>query len=468
MSNISLFDLLPKSQIEQVLKEGVSQADTPLFLIDQDGRVLLQAKPKNHQDQLIRDNIEELEAINGLSRDEVRGFIRQIKETEQLLTFSYNESHKLYIKSIFHNGQFLGAIASCQSGNNGFARQLTFLTAQRFRDLAIDTSDMDSLTSELIGNYEQINLLYDVSRMLGGVMRVDAACELILQQAMETIGVEKASIMLLDKETDELYISTARGIPAEVISKTRVKVGEGICGWVAENGEELLVNDTTQYVLSKGKTSPGRYKTESFLSFPLLICPMKVKQETLGVINMADKISGEDFDSYDLQLLEAIATQAAVAIMNGKLYDDLRILFLNTVEALASAVDAKDPYTHGHSRRISQISVAIGEELGLSPEEIEDVQLAALLHDIGKIGVPESILLKPSKLDEKEWAEIRKHPVRGAQIIEHISLMKQTIIDGVKHHHERLDGKGYPNELTQNDIPLMARIIAVADAFDAK
>jgi len=458
MPKISLFDLIPESKVEQLLKESVSQADTPLFLLDKGGRILLQAKPNNHQGQLIENKLDKIQSIDGLSR---------IKDTEQILTFSYNERCKLHTKSIFRDGRFLGAIASCQEGNNGFARQLTFLTARRLEDLATNTSYIENYAEEVIRNYEEINLLYDVSRMLGGVIRVERACEIILQQAMATIGAEKASIMLLDEETNELYISTARGVPPEIISKERVKVGEGICGWVAESGKALLVNDDTQYHTLVGKTSPERYKTESFLSFPLLISPMKVKKEILGVINMADKASGEDFTTYDQQLLEAIATQAAVAIKNGKLYDKLKALFFDTIEALASAIDAKDPYTHGHSRRVSQISIAISKQLAFSPEAIEEVQLAALLHDIGKIGVPESILLKPSKLDKKEWAEIRKHPVCGARIIEHISLMNSTIISGVKHHHERQDGTGYPDKLAQNAIPPIARIISVADTFDA-
>jgi HD-GYP domain-containing protein (c-di-GMP phosphodiesterase class II) len=454
MSNVPLFDLISESKVEQLLKESVSQSETPLFLLDTDGRILLVAKTNNNKEKFI----DKIQSIDGLSR---------IKENEQILTFSYNESSKLYAKSIFRNGKCLGAIASCQQGNNGYARQLAFLTARRLEDLANSTSDIDNLSAEIVRNYEEINFLYDVSRMLGGVIRPDRACEIILQQAMQTIGAKKASIMLLDEETNELYISTARGIAPQIISTERVKVGEGICGLVAENGKALLVNDAAQYDALKGKTSPERYETESFLSFPLLISPMKVNKEVLGVINMTDKASRENFTTSDQQLLEAIATQAAVAIKNGKLYEHLKRLFVDTVEALVSTIDAKDPYTHGHARRVAQTSITISKQLGLSDESIEEVQLAALLHDIGKIGVPESVLLKPSKLDDKEWAQMRMHPECGAQIIQHISLMNPDIIDGVKHHHERQDGTGYPDRLAQNAIPSIARIISVADAFDA-
>jgi len=484
MANISLFDFLPKSQIEQVLEESVSQTDTSLFLLDQNGRILLQVNPNNHEGQQINNYLKQLQSIDALSKLN--------KEVKRTLTFSCNEYHKLYAKSIFCDGHFLGAIASCQAGENGFdtqavglsspkdvsksskptqpksfAQQLTFLTARRLEDLVTETSDLDSLSSEIARNYEEINLLYAVSKMLGGVMRVDKACEIILHQAMETIGVEKASIMLLDNDTNELYISTAKGIPTEIISRTRVKIGEGICGWVAEQGEALLVNDVIQRDALKDKIAPSRYRTESFLSFPLLVSPMKVKTDVLGVINMTDKISGENFTAGDGQLLEAIATQAAAAIMNGKLYDDLKELFFDTVAALASAIDAKDPYTHGHSSRVSEISIEISKELGLSEEDIEDVRLASLLHDIGKIGVPESVLLKPSKLDDNEWVYIRKHPKQGADIIKCIRVMNRAIIDGVKHHHERPDGTGYPDKLSQRSIPLIAKIISVADAFDA-
>jgi putative nucleotidyltransferase with HDIG domain len=141
-------------------------------------------------------------------------------------------------------------------------------------------------------------------------------------------------------------------------------------------------------------------------------------------------------------------------------------MFINTVEAFASAIDAKDPYTYGHSRRVAQLSVAICEELGMSKKQTRLVELAAFLHDIGKIGTPESILHKPGRLQPEEFEKIKEHPAKGAEILSNIGEF-HDIIKWIKHHHEWYDGKGYPDRIAAEHIPLEARIITIADAFDA-
>jgi HD-GYP domain-containing protein (c-di-GMP phosphodiesterase class II) len=148
-------------------------------------------------------------------------------------------------------------------------------------------------------------------------------------------------------------------------------------------------------------------------------------------------------------------------------YDsNMRELFLATIKSLAAAIDAKDPYTRGHSERVALFSVAIARELGLDEKSIERVQIAALLHDVGKIGIEDAVLRKPARLTEEEYATIKRHPALGASIMGPIRQLKD-IIPGMRHHHEALDGTGYPDGLAGGEIPLMARIIAVADTFDA-
>jgi HD-GYP domain-containing protein (c-di-GMP phosphodiesterase class II) len=155
-----------------------------------------------------------------------------------------------------------------------------------------------------------------------------------------------------------------------------------------------------------------------------------------------------------------------MAINKAKLYKDLNDLFLSTIKAIANAIEAKDPYTRGHSDRIRTFSLLIAKELGLQEQEIKDLEIAALLHDVGKIGVPEALLRKRSALTPEENEEMMKHPVIGADILFSIKQL-QSAIPGIRHHQERYDGKGYPDGLSGEDIPLLARIIAVADTFDA-
>jgi putative nucleotidyltransferase with HDIG domain len=145
---------------------------------------------------------------------------------------------------------------------------------------------------------------------------------------------------------------------------------------------------------------------------------------------------------------------------------NLREMFIDTTKALAAAIDAKDPYTRGHSQRVAQISLEIAKEMGQSPSEQQKVNIAALLHDVGKIGIEDHILKKPGQLTDEEYGIIKQHPRWGAMIMGHISQLKE-VVPAIQHHHERLDGTGYPEGLAGEQIPMLARIIAVADTFDA-
>lgn len=149
-----------------------------------------------------------------------------------------------------------------------------------------------------------------------------------------------------------------------------------------------------------------------------------------------------------------------------KLYMDMRKVYLETVQALAAAIEAKDPYTKGHSERVAQYAVAVAREMGLPEDETEIIQYAALLHDIGKIGISEQILNKPAKLSEEEFERIKTHPVIGSLIVERIKFLSKAS-DLIKYHHERLDGTGYPSGLKSGEIPRGAEILSVADVFDA-
>lgn len=161
-----------------------------------------------------------------------------------------------------------------------------------------------------------------------------------------------------------------------------------------------------------------------------------------------------------------VANQIAMATENSKLNEDLRDLFFSTVQSLVNTIEAKDTYTAGHSERVTRYSLLITDVLKLSQEEKSVVRLAGLLHDIGKIGIIEGILKKDESLNDEDWKMIRQHPVIGAKILEPVKQMA-SLIPCIRHHHERYDGRGYPDGIKGNDIPLYARIIAIGDTFDA-
>jgi putative nucleotidyltransferase with HDIG domain len=161
-----------------------------------------------------------------------------------------------------------------------------------------------------------------------------------------------------------------------------------------------------------------------------------------------------------------MAIKAGIAVDNARLYDDLRSLFYNTVETLIRTLQARDPYTSGHSTRVSRYCLLTAEKLGLSTKEKHQLYLASMLHDIGKIGVPDDLLLHPGKLSTEDMEKIREHPDLGASMIQMLGEMN-PIVPLIRHHHEAYDGSGYPDGLEGEEIPLISRIVATADTYDA-
>jgi len=186
----------------------------------------------------------------------------------------------------------------------------------------------------------------------------------------------------------------------------------------------------------------------------------------IGAIYLDNVDSDAPFAQHQLELLAAIGRQAGLAVQRARLFEDMEGLFYSCVRTLVSSIEAKDQYTHGHSERVTAFAVTIAEEMGLDAETMDNVRLGALLHDVGKIGVAEKILTKPSRLTPEEVKIIRQHPVRGAEILSHIRNIP-GVVAAARHHHEMYNGLGYPDGLAGQEIPQTARVVALADAFDA-
>jgi len=184
-----------------------------------------------------------------------------------------------------------------------------------------------------------------------------------------------------------------------------------------------------------------------------------------GALLLGDRQPG-GFAREETFVIEKIASQISVALENAQLYEDMKSLFINTVSSLANAIDAKSPWTKGHSERVMNIAAKIAQEMGLSELYVEQIKIAGLLHDIGKIGILEALLEKPDKISDEEFPPMLQHPEKGVAILSPIEQL-QEILPAILHHHERYDGSGYPDGLKGEEIPLQARIVAVADVFDA-
>jgi len=194
--------------------------------------------------------------------------------------------------------------------------------------------------------------------------------------------------------------------------------------------------------------------------------PIAFKGEIKGVVFTGPKLSGEPYGEYDHDIMMFISNSIGLGLENSHLVTQLQTTYVSTLRSLISIIEAKDPYTKGHTERVAAYSMAIANRLGFDEESLRTILFGALLHDIGKMGVLDKIINKPGPLTEQEWELMRAHPVVGAQIVEKMEFLGATI-DIVRHHHESWNGKGYPDGLRGENIPYHARIVTVADSFDA-
>ncbi|RJQ29301.1 MAG: HD domain-containing protein [Peptococcaceae bacterium] len=321
-------------------------------------------------------------------------------------------------------------------------------------------AEIKYLNIRLSRRLTEMTVLHETIKMTGSSLDLDEVLSLIFQSAVETLKAEDGSLMLFDPEEKVLTIKKAHGLDEEIVRNTRIELGNGIAGMVARSSKPMVICGKADNSLVKIR---GRKKYEGVNS---ICAPLKTRKGTIGVINLNRKKDSEPFMEDDLKLLSTMAHEAASAIENASLYRNLHESYLSTIRALVSALGIKDPYTKGHSDAVAKHAVAIARRLGLSPQEIEGIEVAAVLHDIGKIGIREAILNKPGKLDEEELRNVKKHPQFSLEILNGINFpwdVKPVICA----HHERYDGKGYPAGLKGGEIPLGARIIAVADLYDA-
>lgn len=315
--------------------------------------------------------------------------------------------------------------------------------------------------NEIEKKIEQLKTLIELSSLINSSLDLNDVKRKAIESATNLLNAEAGSLILIDKESGDLFFETVIGEKGDIIKGLRLKKGEGIAGWVADNGEVLVIND----VQSDNRFLKEFDKKIKFKTRNMICVPLKSKDKILGVMEVLNKKDG-DFCDEDKNLFIAFANQVAIAIENAQLYQELKETFYSTVQALADTIEKRDYYTGEHIKRVMNYSFEIGKAMGLSKKELEDLKLAAILHDVGKIGVSDQILLKNNRLEPDEAEIMSKHAEIGAEILSHIKALKD-IIPGVRSHHERVNGKGYPDGLKDDSIPIIARIIAVADAFDA-
>jgi len=315
-------------------------------------------------------------------------------------------------------------------------------------------------TQALIAENQRLKVLLEVGQAISSLMELDDLLLLIARETARVLKADRCTLFLLDKKREELWSKVAMGE-----EKIRLPKESGIAGLVVTTGETLIIDDP----YSNPHFNPEIDKKTGYHTRSLLCGPMRdSKGEVLGVFQVLNKLDGA-FQEEDKELLEAVAAFSAIAIENARLYAELKKTFHSFIETLAATIDARHHLTAGHSHRVAKYTVGIAREMGLPKKEIEILRVAAFLHDYGKIGIPDSILAKPGKLTEEEYAQMKRHPALTKEILSKIYLTDdyKGIPGLASTHHERLDGSGYPFGLKDGEIPLGGRIMAVADVFDA-
>lgn len=321
----------------------------------------------------------------------------------------------------------------------------------------------------------RMELLYEIAQEAGSVSAVSELLERILRVTRQTLDTSEAVLYMVSEEKgllcsrSQLLLSN-RGA---TLHQKELVLDSGITGWVARNAASGLSNDISMDVRFDANID----SVDGLVPHSVLAVPVTRGNQVIGVLAVNNESAGREFDERDTLVLKGFASTEALVLLvsmavmaidniNSMVLDQALLQgYRNTARAWASAVDGKDSYAYEHSRRVAEYTLMAARRLPLSPQELQDIEFGALFHDIGKIGIDSNILSKPGPLTDIEWLVVHEHSRKGANIVEGIPFLRAAK-DIVLYHHERYDGTGYPERLTGTRIPIGARLVAVADAFD--
>jgi putative nucleotidyltransferase with HDIG domain len=425
-----------QEQLHVAASDGVSESEANLVVPAEYG--------------MIGGVIESKESILMRDTDKERGY-RQLLESQRIRSAIYTPMK--WREEVY--GIAFAGNQERESFNENDLNLLSALSVQAA--LAIHNSRLYSDLEDRIG---ELHAIFEIDKAITSAIDLETVLQQIVQMSIGLLDAKISSIMLIDEESQELVIAAAHGLSEGYIGKGPIKVGESIAGKVISEGRPIAVDDISD---DPRHVYADHARMEGLCS--LLSVPLSLKDRVIGVLNIYTD-EPHAFNPHEINLFTSLASQAAIAIENARLFESLEEIYIEVITAMASAIDARDAYTHGHSNRVTEYAVAIAEEMRLSPAEVDIIRNASILHDVGKIGIKEDILKKPGRLTEEERREMEYHPFIGTKILQSVKLL-EPVMPMVYHHHERFDGTGYPDGLRGEEIPLGARIISLADAFES-
>ncbi len=332
------------------------------------------------------------------------------------------------------------------------------------RDISARKHSEDTIKLQL----SRLNVLYSIEKAISSSPDLRTTLSHLIDQVMTHLKIDAASLLLMDKHSHMLEYEISKGFSSSALKYTKLKVGEGTAGRAAAERHTIIIPDLIKE--PGGLAHSKHLADENFVTY--FAVPLITRGEIMGVMELFHR-SPLSNDPDWLEFVDTIANQAAIAIDNASLFDglqrtnmDLVLAYDSTIYGLSRALDMRDKETEGHSQRVTEMTVRIAEHMGIKDADLVHIRRGALLHDIGKMGIPDNILLKPGKLTDTERETMQLHSVYGHEMLQDIDYLKPSL-DIPLYHHERWDGAGYPKGLTGTDIPLSARIFAIVDVWDA-
>ncbi len=315
---------------------------------------------------------------------------------------------------------------------------------------------LEQINEGLRQSFEELSQLYRLSETIASAMTFSRVLTLLLEVMHEVVDYEAAVLYLYDERGAQLRPNLEKDVTADLKARFAAQMEDGSLLWALKQGRILALADNRRGRADDAESEEGR----SFL-----LVPIQARGKPVGLLDLAVAAGAGSFSQRDLSLIGILANQAGISLENARLYEAIRRDYTDVIQALAGAVDARDHYTRQHSNRVSLYGVAIARHMRLEQSVIEAVQFGGLLHDIGKIGIPDQILNKPSRLSEEEFQVMKSHSALGAGLLRQVDSLSH-LVPLVLYHHERFDGRGYPDGLVGKQIPLGARILNVADSFE--
>ncbi len=364
------------------------------------------------------------------------------RREDEFVTQHIEEDHEFAVPATEHHPEENEVHTLIRSFNTIF---------QTAADQLAERNHLRELLARLIGIASSLTAELDFDRLF----------PLVVGNVTEAMLAERTSMYVVDWENRELWTKVSEGV-----RQIRLPMGQGISGRVAETGEMLNVVDAWELpYFDRSFDLNNNFRTRSVLCLPI----KNRAGETIGVLQVINKKGKDRFDEEDESFMKGLTSQIAIALENSILVDEILLSFNSSMTTLSAIVDARHHFTAGHSDRVKEYSLMIATEMNLPKENFEPLKYAALLHDIGKIGIRDDVLMKAGAFTPEDWVEMKAHPSKTRTILDnfHFSRNLRQVPEIACRHHEKMDGTGYPDGLTGDHLPLGSRIIAVADVFDA-